>query len=118
MGADIAQVRAAQRQEIALRVERELGADEEIASLEIAEEGLVPLAGPLDRPADAPRGPGHQRELRIERIAGAEIAADVAGDDTHALRRHAEDGGELVLLPHDAAAAGIEGRAARRRVIA
>src|SRR4029450_4141401 len=73
VGADIAEVRAAQRQEMSLGVERELGADEEVAPLEVAEEGFVPLAGPLDRTADAPRGPGHQRELRIERVAGAEV---------------------------------------------
>ena len=62
----------------AVRVERELGLDGEIARLVVAEERLLALAGPFHRPADAARRPGDQRELRIDRAARAEIAADVA----------------------------------------
>ena len=60
------------------RVERELRFDREIARLVVAEERLVALAGPLDRPADAARRPRHQREFGIDHAARAEIAADVA----------------------------------------
>ena len=78
MGAEVADVGAAHRQEFALRVERELGLDREVARLVVAEERLVPLADPFDRAADAPRRPGHQREFGIDHAARAEIAADVA----------------------------------------
>src|SRR5262249_17157086 len=98
-------------------IERELGADEEVAALIIAEKGFLPLANPFDRTADAPRGPGDESEFRIEGVAGAEIAADVAGDHAHALGRHAEHVGELMLLAHHAAAAGVERVAAARRII-
>ena len=102
---------------MAVAVERQLGGDEEIAPLVVAEKRLVAFARPFDRAADAPRRPRDQREFGIERVARAEIAANVAGDDAHALRRDVENAGELVLLAHDAAAAGMERGAARCRVV-
>ena len=74
-------------------------ADEEIAPLVIAQEGFLTVARPLDRTADASRRLGDQRELRIDGIAGAEIAADVAGHHPNVIGRDAEDARELVLLP-------------------
>jgi hypothetical protein len=54
VSADIADVRAAQREKAALGIERKFGFDEEIASLIVAEKGLVPFACPFDGPPDAP----------------------------------------------------------------
>ena len=106
--ADIADERSAQRQKIAGGIERKLGLDEEVAALVVAEKRLLTFAGPFDRAADAARCPGDQRKLGIECVARAEIAADVAGDDAHALRRDAKHACELVLLAHYAAAAGVK----------
>src|SRR5262249_1899994 len=109
---------AAQREKTAVAVERKLGFDEEIAPLIVAEKGLVALARPFDRAADAPRRPGHQRKFGVERVAGAEIASDVAGDDANAVHRDGENVGELALLSNAAAAAGVERGAAGRPVVA
>ncbi len=113
VGAGIADVGAAHGEEIALGVERELGSDREIARLVVAQERLVPLARPFHRHLQPPRRPGDERELRIDHAAGAEIAADLAHDDAHLVRRHRENGGEIVLEPPHAAAAGIKRDAAR-----
>ncbi len=101
----------------AVGVERELRLDHLVAALIVAEERFRPLAGPFDRPADPFRRPGHQREFRIEGIAGAEIAADVARHHPHRRRRNAEHARQLVLLPHHPAAAGVERVAAALLVI-
>ena len=78
VGAEIAEVRAAHGEELALVVERELGFDDEIARLIVAQERFVALADPFHRPAELVRRPGDQREFRIDHAARAEIAADVA----------------------------------------
>src|SRR6266436_4200483 len=116
-GSNISNV-GAQREKAALGIERKFGFDEEIASLIVAEKGLVPFACPFDGPPDAPRRPRHQREFGIERVAGAEVAADVAGDDANAIRRDVENAGKLVLLSNDAAAAGVKRGAAGRPAVA
>ena len=73
VGAGIADVRAAQREEIASPVEREFCRDGKIAALVIGEERLVSVGGPLDRPREAPRRPRDQREFGIDHAARAEI---------------------------------------------
>ena len=70
------------------------------------------VAGPFDRPPEPARRPGDEGELGIDHAAGAEIAADLAHDDAHIVRRHRENGGEVVLEPPHPAAAGIERGAA------
>jgi hypothetical protein len=108
MGAGIADVGPAHRQEISLRVEGEFRGHREVTGLVVAQERLVTVAGPFDRLCEAPRRPRDQGELRIDHPAGAEIAADLAHDDAHIVRRHRENGGEVVLEPPHPAAAGIE----------
>jgi hypothetical protein len=76
--AGVADNRAAHREEAAFFVERQFGLDDLIAALIIAEERFGALARPLDRAAEALGGPHHQPEFRKERVAGAEIAADIA----------------------------------------
>ncbi len=89
----------------------------EVAAGIVAGEGLVPLAGPFDRSADLLRRPGDQRELGIEGVAGAEIAADLVGDHPHLVGVDAEDDRDLLLGPHDGAAAGMDRVAARRGIV-
>ena len=55
-----------------------------------------------------PRRPQHQAELDERPVARAEIAADVVGQDAQLVGRDAEHAGELDLLPHRAAGAGVE----------
>src|SRR5262249_14528986 len=113
----VADHRAAQRQEFALVVESELGLDHLVAALVVAGERFGTLAGPFHRPADALRRPDHQRELRIEGVARAEIAATVAALDAALLRRDAERAGELGLLPPHAPRAGMQRVLAARRIV-
>ena len=116
VGAEIAEIGAAHRQKLALVVERQLGFDGEIARLVVAQERLVALDDPFHRPAELLRRPGHQRELGVDHAAGAEIAADVLHQHADFFRRHVEHGGEIVLQPHRAAVAGIDGVAAGLRI--
>ncbi len=108
IGADVAQVRAAQRQERPARVERQFGLADEIAALVIAEESFAALARPFHRAADFFRSPHQHGMLRKHRILGAEIAADVAGNDADGLEGNVEDFRDLALLPNHAAAAGVK----------
>ena len=98
-------------------IERQFRLHREIAALIVAQESFAALAGPLDRASQPPRRPAHQREFRIERVAGAEVAADVARRDTHRGLRHAEDDRELALLPHHIAAAGMQRVAAAAHIV-
>jgi hypothetical protein len=97
-------------------VERQFGDDGEAAPLIVAEKGFVPVRHPLDRPARTARGPGDQRKLRIERIAHAEIAADVVGDDAHGIHRHVETGRKLAPVSHRAAACRVDRVTPARRI--
>jgi hypothetical protein len=118
MGAQVADVGAAQAKEISLLVERQLRLDREVAALIVAEERFAPLAGPLHRAAHLARGPRQQRVFREEEIARAEIAAHVLAGAAHLLGRQSQDRSELHALDGDAAAgSGIERIAAARRVV-
>jgi hypothetical protein len=116
--AEIAEVRAANREEMPLGVERQLGPDGEIAALPVAEKRVAALAGPFDRPPDKAGGPGKQRIFRVEQIARAEITAHVAADAAHPLRRHVEDLCEVGPHFGDAAtAAGVDRVTPARRIV-
>ena len=75
------------------------------------------LDDPFHRPAELFRRPRHHREFGIDHAAGAEIAADVLHQHADFFRRHVEHGGEIVLQPHRAAIAGIDGVAAALGVV-
>ncbi len=86
-----------EREKPAVAVQRQPPAGPVIASLGGADEILAPLADPLDRPAEPPRGPQHQHIFRIEEILDPEPAADIRRDDTDALFRDVENRiGELI----------------------
>ena len=89
MGADIAEIVGAQRKKAAVGVERELGGHREIAAHIVGDERFVALGSPFHRPPDLARAPDDQSEFGKEAVAGAEIAADLVGDDAHGFERHA-----------------------------
>ena len=91
IGADIVRAGPAQRQEPAVRVERQLGADVLVAAVIIAEQRLGARRDPFDRPADAARSPDDDRLLGIDIALHAKAAADIAGDDADAAFRHVQD---------------------------
>ena len=66
---------------------------------------LAALARPLHRPAEAPRRPGDQRELGIEGVPRAEVAAHVLGHHAHRRLRNSQHLREIGLVPHHAARA-------------
>src|SRR5690606_29947365 len=68
-------------------------------------EDLGPVAAPPHWTTEAPRRPGDQRRLHVERVARAEIAADIAGDYPHLFRPDVQNMRDLALLAHDPAAA-------------
>ena len=117
MGADVARVHAAQGEEGPVGVQRQLHLRQEIARLEVGEEGLATLARPLHRATHAPGGPRHQRELRIARVARAVVAPDVPRDHAQRARRDAERLADIVFDPLHAAGAGVEGVVVPRAIV-
>ncbi len=71
---------------------------------------------PFHRAADFLCRPGDQAKLGIDHAAGAEITADVLHQHADLLGRHVKHFGEIVLQPHRAAVAGMDGEAAGRLV--
>src|SRR5437868_14866782 len=67
-------------------VAAERRADRGIAALEIADKGFAPRRAPAHRAAEPPGGPHNYDRLRMQIVARAEAAADIAGDDAHLVR--------------------------------
>ena len=116
ISAEIAEIGGPQCNEVALRIERELGLDIEIAGLVVAEKRLLPLAGPFDWTAEPARRPGDEGEFRVGGVPRAEIAADIAGDDPHLVLWQTEHRRYILPGPSDAAASGVERDPAARRI--
>ena len=64
IGAHVGDGVDAQREELALRVQRHLGLGDVVAPVRIGQECLAALGRPLDRPADALGGPDQRASLR------------------------------------------------------
>ena len=91
IGAEIADIADAQRQEFALLVERQLGLGVDVARLVVGQEGFRARRHPMDRPAEF-LGADQERDIfRIGAGLQPERAADVLGDDAHALLRQIHD---------------------------
>ena len=92
IGAHIAGIADAQRQDLALLVERKLGLGIDVAALIVGEEGFRAARHPVDRPAGL-LGADEEREIfGIGRGLQPEGAADIFGDDAQLLLRPAHDG--------------------------
>src|SRR4029450_10902035 len=96
----------------AVGVERQLGVHRKVAALVVAEESLAPLTRPLHGPAEAPRRPGDEGELRMAAIAGPEVSPPLARHHPHRALRNSEGAGHAGLCPSKAARAGMNGIAA------
>ena len=119
----------AQGQEVAVRVQRQLGVGDVVARVLVGRNGLAALARPFHRAAELARRPQHQPVLGVLPALGAEGAADVAHDHADRVLGHLEDvGGQRVAhavrilhvgVERVAALAGIPGaqRAARLQVL-
>src|ERR1700730_19208606 len=97
---------------------RKLGLDEQDTALIVAEKRLLARAGPLARTADTLRRPCNQCKFGEKSVARAEIAADFVRGDAHCGGWHLKNPGKLLLLPDDAAAAGVKPIATARRIVA
>ena len=104
IGADIGEVRAADGEELAARVERQLDRRRQVAAFVIGQKALAAVGQKFHRPAELLRRPGQQRIFGEEGIARAEIAAHVAAHRAALLHRHAERAGQGLALAHHAAA--------------
>ncbi len=83
-----------------------------VAALAVGEEGLLPVGGPLHRPAELPGREERQDLLGVEEDLHAEAAADVRRDQLQLIRLDPEDGAELRLQAEDALVAAVERQAA------
>ena len=70
----------AQRQDLAVLVERELGMRDVVAAMRVGHEGFGTLRRPLHRPVHLARRPQADDLFRIDEDLGAEAAADVGRD--------------------------------------
>ena len=82
IGADVGHGVDAKREEMPLRVHRELGAGLVAAALVIRDEALAAGGDPFHRPPQPPRRPGDDGLLGIVLALVAEAAADVGRDQT------------------------------------
>ena len=111
IGAEIAGAGQAHREEVAVRVERELGDLLVVAAVAVGEKARRTLVGPFDRTPEQARRVQQADIFGIGLRLHAERAADIAGEDAHLVRRDVEDLGELAAQPEHALAADMEGEA-------
>jgi hypothetical protein len=97
IGAHVRLVVNAERQHLAVLVERQFGVGDVVAALGIRYEGLGPFARPLDRAADFLGGPRHQCLLDVGEHLHAETAAHVGRHDAQLVVLHTERAGDDVL---------------------
>ncbi len=115
VGAHVGDVARAQRQELAVLVERDLARGDVVAALRVGQERLGPLADPLHRAAQLAGGVAGQRVLGVQEQLHAEAAAHVGRDDAELLLRHVEHGlAEQRLDDPAALRVGVQGPAAVR----
>ena len=81
-----------QRQDAALRIERQSGFGFHGAAVGIGLEGVAAFTRPLHRAAQMAGGVQAQRIFGIEEALHAEAAADIVGHDPHLFDRHLQDG--------------------------
>ncbi len=99
VGADIGERAHPQAEELAVRVQGELGIRHVVAGVLVREDGLAALARPLHGPAEPPRRPEHQAMLGVLPAFRPEAPTHVARDHADAVLGHLEDvAGERV--PH------------------
>ena len=113
-----AEMADAQRQELALVVERELDVAVGVAGMVVADEGFVSPRHPEHRPADLLRADQHRDVFRIGAGLEPERAADLLGGDADFRRRNAHDARHRVAHGARALRADAEQIAVVGRVVA
>ncbi len=108
IGAEIAVTGHPQGEEVALRVERQFGGHLVIAAVAVRDEAFRTLVGPLDRPAQRPRGMEQGEVFRIDRRLHAERTADIAGQDPHLVALDTKHVGKAVFEPEHALTADAQ----------
>ena len=91
IGADLEQRLRADREDLALLVERKLAVADEIAAGVVGHHAFGARRDPLHRAAQLARGPHHQRVIRERAALQAEAAADVGRDHAHLVLVDVED---------------------------
>ena len=82
-----------QRQDLAARVERQLGRRHVVAAVRVREKRFRPIGHPFHGTSDLLGGPQAHRLFRVDEDLGAEAAADVRGDHAQlVLGRDADEG--------------------------
>ncbi len=81
IGADIGERRDAQRQELAVLVQRQLCGRDVVAPMRVGHERFGTVRRPLHRPLQLAGGPGNDRLLGVVVDLGAEAAADIGRKD-------------------------------------
>ena len=85
IGADVGERAHAQRQRLAVAVERELGVAADVAPGRARQELLAAIGLPVHRPAERARRMGDDDVFRVHAGLHAEAAADVADEDVNLL---------------------------------
>ena len=118
IGAEICDALDGQREELAVRVQRERRPRAQVPALVIARHGLAPLRHPLDRASEPARREQHQRVLGIDPELDPEGTAHVGRHHAHPLRRHLQHVlGQNVPHQVDALRAGGQRVDAAARVV-
>ena len=117
IGAEIGENFGLERQEAAIAVERQAGADQAVAAMDGSGKILAAIADPRDRAAEAARRPQHQHPFRIEHVLHAEAAADVGNADAKLVPADAKHAvGEQVADRVRAGGRGGQMQTAARRI--
>ena len=108
IGADIRHAANPQREETAIRIERQRSLCLVVASLMVRHEALAACRDPFHRAPDATRRPQDQRMLGVGEILRAEPAADIRRDEPHVGGRHAQRAGGRVAVAVDVLAGDMQ----------
>ena len=115
--AHVGNVARAQRQELAVGVERHLAQRDVVAALRVGQERLAAFGRPFHRPPQLARRVTSQHVFGIEEQLHAEAAADIGGDDAEFVRLGVEHRRHQVLHQPAALRVGVQCPAPGRRVV-
>ncbi len=117
IGAHAAEVADAQREKLALLVERQLDVAIGVARVVVAEEGLGTVRHPMHGPADLARGDQDREVFGVRSGLQSECTAHILGDDTQLRVGNAEDRREPVAQGAGALRAAAQEIAVVRRIV-
>ncbi len=107
-GAEVAVAVEADREKMAVLVERQLGGHVGVAAVAVGDKAARAVVGPFDRPAQFARGVQDAVVFGVGRLLHAKRAADPLGQDAHLVAADAKDAGDVVAKPEHALAADMQ----------